>query len=260
MSVDLVIIPSITVRYFRNPVKAGFPSPADDYREERIDLSMAFIPHPSSTCLVENHDDAMIGAFVPGGARLLVDRALQPKNGDIVRAVVNGEFVVRYLRKNDFKCWLVPANKKYRDIEITVDVNFTVWGVVTRIFIDPMKLGVSRTSHDVELVDLNREFISDPLYCFLIDSEGDSLIDAFVPRKAKLIVDRSVRAKSGHLILAILNNEFTVKFFKKTDMKCWLEPANPKYKPTEIKGEMDFQVWGVVTTIIIDPNDTRCML
>lgn len=116
------------------PVKAGFPSPAADYIEERIDLNEEFIKHPLSTFLVNCEGDSMINAFIPPKATLVVDRSLQPKNGDIILAVLNGEFTVKYLKKNDHKCWLVPANSKYPQIPVTDEMHFQVWGVVTTIF------------------------------------------------------------------------------------------------------------------------------
>src|ERR1700704_6436324 len=91
-------------------IQAGFPSPAMDCIEERIDLNKIFMPHPLSTFIVECRGDSMINAFIPPKAKLIVDRSLTPKNGDIVLAVINGEFTVKYLKKNDYKCWLVPAN------------------------------------------------------------------------------------------------------------------------------------------------------
>jgi DNA polymerase V len=75
----------------------------------------------------------MINAFIPPKAKLIVDRSLAPKNGDIILAEVNGEFTVKFLKKNDFKCWLVPANRKYRDMEISGEMTLNVWGVVTAI-------------------------------------------------------------------------------------------------------------------------------
>ncbi|HMH33719.1 MAG TPA: translesion error-prone DNA polymerase V autoproteolytic subunit [Puia sp.] len=119
--------------YFPVKVRAGFPSPALDYLEERIDLNQVFIQHPLSTFIVECTGDSMINAFIPPKAKLIVDRSLTPKNGDIVLAVVNGEFTVKFLKKSDYKCILVPANRKYRDIEITDGMEMEVWGVVTTI-------------------------------------------------------------------------------------------------------------------------------
>lgn len=122
---------------FSIKVPAGFPSPAMDYMEERIDLNKEFIRHPLSTFMIECEGTSMINAFIPPKARLIVDRSLTAKNGDIVLALVNGEWTVKYLFKNDFKCWLRPANSKFPDIEITPEMNMEIWGVVTTILIDP---------------------------------------------------------------------------------------------------------------------------
>ncbi|RNI39869.1 peptidase [Hanamia caeni] len=114
-------------------VPAGFPSPAMDYMQERIDLNKEFIPHPLSTFIIESSGYSMINAFIPPRARLIVDRSITPKNGDIVLAVLNGEFTVKFLKKNQYKCWLVPANSKFKEIEITGEMDMQIWGVVTNI-------------------------------------------------------------------------------------------------------------------------------
>lgn len=114
-------------------VPAGFPSPALDYMEERIDLNKEFIQHPLSTFIVESSGYSMINAFIAPRAKLIVDRSVTPKNGDIVLAVINGEFTVKFLKKNKYKCWLVPANSKFKEIEITAEMDMQVWGVVTHI-------------------------------------------------------------------------------------------------------------------------------
>ena len=114
-------------------IPAGFPSPALDYFEERIDLNKVLVPHPLATFVVECTGDSMINAFIPPLAKLVVDRSLTAQNNDIILAVVNGEFTVKFLKKNDHRCWLVPANRKYPELEITADMSFQVWGVVTHI-------------------------------------------------------------------------------------------------------------------------------
>lgn len=114
-------------------VPAGFPSPAMDYIQERIDLNKEFVPHPLSTFIIESIGYSMINAFIPPKARLIVDRSITAKNGDIVLAVINGEFTVKFLKKNNYKCWLVPANSKFKEIEITPEMDMQIWGVVTNI-------------------------------------------------------------------------------------------------------------------------------
>ena len=118
---------------YRIAVQAGFPSPALDYTEERISLDKEFIPNPLSTFMVECTGDSMINAFIPPGAKLIVDRSLTAKNGDIVLAELDGEFTVKFLKKNDFKCQLLPANSKYREIVISGEQELKIWGVVTTI-------------------------------------------------------------------------------------------------------------------------------
>ena len=117
-------------------VKAGFPSPAFDYMEEPIDLNEFLIQHPLSTFMAKCDNDSMIEAFIPPGATLIIDKSLKPKNGDIVVAVLNGDFTLKFFKKDFNKCWLIPANKKYKDIEVTEDMEMNVWGVVTSVIID----------------------------------------------------------------------------------------------------------------------------
>jgi DNA polymerase V len=131
---------SMELLYYETAVHAGFPSPALDYTEERIDLSRELIRHPLSTFIVECTGDSMMGAFIPPKARLLVDRSLTAVNGNIVVAILNGEFTVKFIRKNDHACWLVPANSKYSEIKITAEMEMEVWGVVTHIISDTNEL------------------------------------------------------------------------------------------------------------------------
>ena len=133
-------LPGILIPVFDMPVPAGVPSPAADFMEERIDLNALLVKHPQATFIVRSEGDSMVNAFIPPQAYLVIDRSVSPQNGDIVLAVVNGEFTVKYLKKNAFKCWLVPANSKYPEIAITPEMNMQVWGVVTSIISDPKLL------------------------------------------------------------------------------------------------------------------------
>ncbi|HNP24435.1 MAG TPA: translesion error-prone DNA polymerase V autoproteolytic subunit [Panacibacter sp.] len=118
----------------------AFPSPAADYMEERISLDQWLIQHPLSTFFFKCEGDSMVNAFIPPKAILVVDRSLTAQNGDIVVAVLNGEFTVRYLRKNDRRCSLVPANNKLKELEITEGMDFMLWGVVISVISNPKDL------------------------------------------------------------------------------------------------------------------------
>jgi DNA polymerase V len=118
---------------FLVPVSAGFPSPADDYLEGKLDLNEHLIRHEASTFFVKVKGDSMIGAGIHSGDLLIVDRALEPADKSVVIAVVNGELTVKRISKQDGKLSLVPDNGNYRPIPITGCTNFEVWGVVTHV-------------------------------------------------------------------------------------------------------------------------------
>lgn len=113
------------------PVKAGFPSPAEDYLEENLDLNEYLIKHPAATFFVRVDGDSMKGAGIHRGDILIVDRALEPSNGKIVVAIINGEFTVKRIRIEKEKILLEPENPRYVPIQVHPESDFEVWGVVT---------------------------------------------------------------------------------------------------------------------------------
>ncbi|WP_337042817.1 LexA family protein [Emticicia sp. 17c] len=114
-------------------VQAGFPSPAEDYTEAAIDLNKFLIDKPSSTFFVRVKGLSMIHAGIMDNALLVIDRSKKPTDGKIVLAVINGEFTVKFFQRMNEKILLKPANDAFKDIEITPDMSFSVWGVVTYI-------------------------------------------------------------------------------------------------------------------------------
>lgn len=109
----------------------AFPSPAKDYKQERLDWNKLVTDHPVSTFYFRCNSDAMIEAAITKGAILAVDRSIIPRNGHIVVATVEGKFTVRYLQKNDYKTKLIAANRKYEDIVMNNDM--TIFGVVVSV-------------------------------------------------------------------------------------------------------------------------------
>lgn len=114
-------------------VQAGFPSPADDYVENHLDLNELVIKHPAATFYVRVEGDSMRGAGIHSGDLLVVDRALPPVHGKIVVAVVNGEFTVKRIRIDSRGVWLVAENDKYPPLLVSAESEFQVWGVVTYV-------------------------------------------------------------------------------------------------------------------------------
>ena len=112
------------------PVSAGFPSPADDYIESRIDLNQHLIRHPAATFFVRVSGDSMTGAGIQNGDLLIVDRAAECVSGCIVVARLENEFTLKRVRKESNRVFLVPENHLYPTIEITEGSDFEIWGRV----------------------------------------------------------------------------------------------------------------------------------
>ena len=116
------------------PIQAGFPSPADDYGHKKIDLNAHLIKHPSSTFFARIQGDSMIEKGILPGDLAIIDKSLEPKNGSIVIAILNKEFTVKEFRQDENKkIYLYPANKNYPKIEIKLEDDFEIWGVVTNV-------------------------------------------------------------------------------------------------------------------------------
>ena len=113
-----------------NNISAGFPSPAQDYIEENLDLNEYLIAHPSATYFVKVEGYSMIDAGIYPEDILIVDRAVEPAHKKVVIAIIDGELTVKRLLKKRGKWFLDTENSEFEPLEITRDINFNIWGVV----------------------------------------------------------------------------------------------------------------------------------
>nr|WP_027186126.1 translesion error-prone DNA polymerase V autoproteolytic subunit [Desulfovibrio inopinatus] len=118
---------------FLATVPAGFPSPADDYIDRKLDLNEYLVTHPAATFFVRVYGDSMVDANITTGDILIVDRAIEPTSGRIVIAILDGELTVKRLLKKNGRLFLVPENSLFSRVEITPELDFEIWGVVTYI-------------------------------------------------------------------------------------------------------------------------------
>ena len=118
---------------FASPISAGFPSPADDYVEKKLDLNEYLIRNRQATFFLRVSGDSMIGAGIHNGDLLIVDRSLPATHQKIVVAIVGGELLVKRLLRVNKKVSLAAENPGYAPIEVTEDSGFEVWGVVTNV-------------------------------------------------------------------------------------------------------------------------------
>jgi len=118
---------------FLEPVAAGFPSPAGDYIECRLDLNEYLIRHPSATFFVRVAGDSMTGAGIHSGDILIVDRSLEAVPGKVVVAALNGELTVKRLVSLNGRYALKPENDSFSCLEIPEQADFILWGVATSV-------------------------------------------------------------------------------------------------------------------------------
>lgn len=114
-------------------VPAGFPSPAEDHAQKRIDLNDILIQHPLATFFLKVSGSSMREAGIDDGDAVIVDRALTPRHGHIVVAVVDGEFCIKRLYRRAGRFKLQAANPTFADIVPGEGQTVEVWGVVTSV-------------------------------------------------------------------------------------------------------------------------------
>lgn len=113
-------------------VSAGFPSPADDYIETAIDLNRELIRHPFATFYVCASGDSMIDVGIMDKTKLIIDRQIETKSGDIILARIGDGMCVRQLLIDDEgRMFLHSKNENYKPLEIVEDMDFEIWGKVT---------------------------------------------------------------------------------------------------------------------------------
>ncbi len=118
---------------FSGGVSAGFPSPAEDYTDRKLNLNELLIKNPAATFFVRVDGDSMTGAGIQHDDILVVDRSRQAVSNDIVIAILDGELTVKRLFRGACRARLVAENPDYPSIDITEEQDCEIWGVVTSV-------------------------------------------------------------------------------------------------------------------------------
>lgn len=117
-------------------VRAGFPSPAQDYMDKTLDFNKELIEHPAATFYAKVVGQSMINAGIDEGDIVVIDKSLEPRQNDIVIAFVNGEFTMKYLdlsERHHGVIWLRPGNNTYPAFRISEGDELVIWGVVSKV-------------------------------------------------------------------------------------------------------------------------------
>jgi DNA polymerase V len=124
---------STGVVFFESGISAGFPSPADDFKEYRLSLDDELIKNKEATFFARVSGQSMINAGLDDNDLLVIDRSLEPEHNKIAVCFLDGEFTVKRLKVEKGVVWLQPENDNYRPIKITKENNFIIWGIVTTV-------------------------------------------------------------------------------------------------------------------------------
>lgn len=111
-------------------IKAGFPSPAEDFSNDKIDLNKLLINHPDATFYAKVKGNSMTEDFEEGDL-LIIDRSVEYSNNRIALCFIDGEFTLKRIKYVDDKCFLAPSNEDFPLIEVGPESNSLIWGVVT---------------------------------------------------------------------------------------------------------------------------------
>lgn len=230
-------------------IKAGFPSPAQDYIHEGINLNRVLIPHPDSTYVIVAQKGISKEKCIEEGNLLVIDRSLKPTGKEWVAYTIDGELNI----SNSY-----PVEES----------GSIFWGILTaNIRIDrkhhlhtmeyiPILSEKSREypsfvqDYIVGSIDLNRVLIKNSPTTFITVANGDSMIKNCISNGDLLIIDKSLDPYNGCIAACYVDGEFTLKKVSIEKDYAWLLPANPAYQPIKVTESNNFIIWGIVTSTI----------
>ncbi len=119
--------------YFDTGISAGYPSPTEDLKEQKLSLDKELIKNKATTFFARVSGQSMIGAGLDNNDLLVIDRSIEPENNKIAVCFLDGEFTVKRLKVQNGSVWLQPENENYPAIKITESNHFIIWGIVTNV-------------------------------------------------------------------------------------------------------------------------------
>lgn len=120
-------------QFITSGIKAGFPSPAADFEENKISLDIILVKNKETTFYAKASGNSMTGAGIDDGDILVIDRSLEPQNNKVAVCLIDGEFTVKRIKKDEDALFLIPENSLYKSIKIEEHNELTIWGIVTYV-------------------------------------------------------------------------------------------------------------------------------
>jgi DNA polymerase V len=120
-------------QFITSGIKAGFPSPAADFEENKISLDIILVKNKETTFYAKASGNSMTGAGIDDGDILVIDRSLEPQNNKVAVCLIDGEFTVKRIKKDEDALFLIPENSLYKSIKIEEHNELIIWGIVTYV-------------------------------------------------------------------------------------------------------------------------------
>lgn len=219
---------------------SGFPSPAEDYAGRKLDLNARFVKRPGATFYVDSRIVSVPEFDHLAPCLLLCDQSVRPRAGHVVVAQIDGLTLVSRWLRHGGRDWLsVPAGDK----AIPLDRGeTTIVGVVRSVHISLVEPAVSDTG---DALDLNARFIPCPSASFFMRAAGDSMLEYKIPDPCLLLIDRSIPAAAGRIVVALVDGEVVVKKWERRGRRDYLVSGADRYPPVAMSA-VDGSIWGVV--------------
>ncbi|MCD7850350.1 MAG: hypothetical protein LUH63_11800 [Parabacteroides sp.] len=237
------------VFYAEERIKAGFPSPAEDYLQETIDLNKVLVPNPGNTFVVVAERGMTGEKCIEMGNLLVFEQFLKPNSNDLIAYISDGEFLIgRVNLIDEYESQLIGVLiATIRLYESHFFHNIDSLPVLPE---DMVGLPSFVKTRVMGKIDLNRILIKNPPVTFVTMADGDSMVEDCIEDGNLLIIDKSIDPYDGCLAACYLNGEFTLKKVKVENGEAWLLPSNPDYPVIRLVEEDHFMVWGILVSNI----------
>jgi len=267
----------IHIPYIDDGIPAGFPSPAQDYIRDAIDLNEILITTPGSTYFARINSYFLAEEELEEGDAIIFDTALKPQNGDLAICTIDGERILKYIQKEK-GIFLVEGGSK-ETVEISQANDAAIIGIVTTVIkvkrykgrrtliynprkepdkkhLIPPRRAI-RWGYDLKndedingVIDLNAILVKNPIATFFGKVKGFSLMEDGIDNDDSVIIDTSLEPMNNDLAVSYTDNGFTMKYIRKDNNGIWLMPGNKDYDPIHITEDNELLIWGIITTSI----------
>lgn len=268
---------TVRIPYLDDGIPAGFPSPAQDYISDTVDMNEIFITTPGATYFARINSYFLAEEELEDGDAIIFDTTLRPMQGDLALCVIDGERILKYIEK-DKGIFLVEGGSK-ESVEINEENEAYIIGIVTTVIKvrrnkgrrtliynprkEPDKKQLTKPKRAIQwgyvledqkdingLIDLNAILIKNPISTFFGKVKGFSLIEDGINNDDSVIIDTSLEPENNDLAVSYTDFGFTMKYIKTDKNGVWLMPGNKDYKPICITEENELLIWGVITISI----------